>query len=375
MLTSAIVAIATLPAWSRPRPAAVVVVEPAPAPAPATTDDAIAAARVVLSALADGRVDEARWNFDDALTASLSTEQLRAQWQRVLSSSGPFVSFIDEVDVAADTPQRVRVQLRHVAAVVEVDFAFDARLRVTALTFVPSSSSTWVPPLWVGAEQVRHHHLAAGVLSVPVHGARNLPAVVLLVDNATAEALTSSSAGAEEVLTASSAGAEEDGPVRPFTELRLGLASRGVATLSLSPRRSDEVIAAVAELAARAEVDARRVVVIAHGTTAQLLPEVLSRSAHVAGVGVLASSTGPGDVVAQLAGQPRPVLVVHAGHDAAVTFADLDRWKQGLVLKGNARFRVFPALNHELRAVRADGVDPHIDVNIVELWADQAQQR
>jgi dienelactone hydrolase len=214
-----------------------------------------------------------------------------------------------------------------------------------------------VPPLWVGAEQVRHHELPAGVLSVPVHGARNLPAVLLLVDNA------------------SSAGAEEAGPVRPFTELRTGLASRGVATWSLAPRGSDDVIAAVAALAARAEVDARRVVVIAHGATAQLLPEVLSHSAHVAGVGVLASSTGPGDVVAHLAGQPRPVLVVHAGHDAAVTFADLDRWKQGLVLKGNARFRVFPALNHELRAVRDDGVDPHIDVNVVELWADWAQQR
>ena len=32
----------------------------------------------------------------------------------------------------------------------------------------------WVPPLWVGADQVRHIDVAGGVLSVPVHGARNL---------------------------------------------------------------------------------------------------------------------------------------------------------------------------------------------------------
>lgn len=356
LLTSTIFVVATSPALAR-KPAAAVV-EAAPAPPPPTSAEAIAAAQILLSALVDGRVDEARWNFDEALTASLSTEALRAQWQRLLSSYGPLLSSIDDADVTVDAaePLRVRVQLRHAAAIVGVDLTFDARLRVRTLTFVPPSSSTWVPPLWVGAEQVRQIDGAFGVLSVPVHGARNLPAVLLLVDNAAAEA----------------------GPVRPFTEVQWGLASRGVATTQLrSPPRADDVIAAVAALAARPEVDARHVVVVAHGTTARLLPEVLARSAHVAGVGVLASSSSAaGDVVAALAGQARPVLVVHAGHDATVSFADLDAWKQGLVLKANARFRVFPALTHELRAVHDDGsTDPHVDVNVVELLADWAQQR
>jgi hypothetical protein len=356
LVTSTIVAVATSPALARTKAAAAVVEPAPPAPAPATSADAIVAARVLLSALVDGRVDEARWNFDEALTASLSTEALRAQWQRVLSSYGPLLSSIDDVDITA-AELRVHVQLRHAAAVVGVDIAFDPRLRVHELTFVPPSSSSWVPPVWVGADQVRHIDVVGGVLSVPVHGARNLPAVVLLVDEQTAEA----------------------GAVRPFTEVQWGLASRGVATTQLrSPQRADDVIAAVAALAARAEVDARHVVVVAHGKTVQLVPEVLARSAHVAGVGVLASSSSSaaGDVVTRLAGQARPVLIVHAGHDATVSFADLDGWKQGLVLKGNARFRVFPALTHELRAVHDDGTkDPHVDVNVVELLADWSQQR
>ena len=84
----------------------------------------------------------------------------------------------------------------------------------------------------------------------------------------------------------------------------------------------------------------------------------------------MASSAG-GDVAARLAGQARPVLVLHAGRDATVSFADLDVWKQGLVLKSNARFRVFPALTHELRAVHDGGQqDPHVDLNVVEVLAD-----
>jgi hypothetical protein len=355
LVTSTIVAVATSPALARSKAAAAVVAPAAPAPAPATSAEAIAAARVLLSALVEGRVDEARWNFDEALTASVSTEALRGQWQRVLSSYGPLLSSIDDVDITA-TELRVHVQLRHAAAVVGVEIAFDARLRVHELTFVPPSSSTWVPPLWVGAQQVRHINIGHGVLSVPVHGARHLPAMVLLVDEP----------------------APESEAIRPFTEIQWGLASRGVVTMQLrAPHSADDVIAAVATVAARAEVDARRVVVVAHGRAAQVLPEVLARSANVAAVGVVSSSSSgtAGDVVARLAGQARPVLVVHAGRDATVTFADLDGWKQALVLKGNARFRVFPSLTHELRAMQDDGTqDPHVDVNVVELLADWAQQ-
>ena len=357
LLTSTIFAIAASPTMAR-KPAAPVV-EAAPVPPPVTSAEAIAAARVLLSALVDGRVDEARWNFDEALTTSLSTEALCAQWQRMLSSYGPLLASIDDVDITVDAaePLHVQAHLRHAAAVVDVDLVFDARLRVRTFAFVPPSSSTWVPPLWVGADQVRHIELGGGVLSVPVHGARNLPAVVLLVDEAEAET----------------------GAVRPFTEVQWGLASRGVATTQLrAPRNASDVVTAVAALAARAEVDARHVVVVAHGTTAQVLPEVLARSAHVAGISVLASSSSskPVDVVAALAGQARPLLVVHAGRDAVVSFADLDGWKQGLVHKANARFRVFPAVTHELRAIHSDGTeDPHVDVNVVELLADWTQQR
>jgi dienelactone hydrolase len=198
-----------------------------------------------------------------------------------------------------------------------------------------------------------------------------------------------------------------------FLDLAEGLASAGIAVLRYDKRTFrhgdrltnaitideevlDDALSALQVLAARPEVDARRVFVIGHSLGGQLAPEIAVRAQGLAGVVLLAPPGRPPweilraqmkylrapradraaleraltenafggstdliglpyaywrdlasrDGVAMARRFGRPVLVLHGDRDYQVTAEDLAIWKEGLAGARHVQFATFSGLNH-----------------------------
>ncbi|HWO24387.1 MAG TPA: alpha/beta fold hydrolase [Kofleriaceae bacterium] len=198
-----------------------------------------------------------------------------------------------------------------------------------------------------------------------------------------------------------------------FKDLAQGLASAGIAVLRYDKRTFqygdqltnaitideevvDDAVAATRALAARPEIDARRLFVIGHSLGGLLAPEIAARAGSVAGAVLLAppgrspwnilraqlrylhapretrasieramientfgGTTGmlgmphaywtdleSRDGVAEAASLGKPVLVLHGDRDYQVTAEDRAVWKQGLARVRNVEFATLPGDNH-----------------------------
>jgi pimeloyl-ACP methyl ester carboxylesterase len=221
---------------------------------------------------------------------------------------------------------------------------------------------------------------------------------------------------------------ETIGPNKPFRDLALGLAARGIASVryekrthahpaAFAPERKytvdeesvDDALAAAQLAAAAPAVDAHRVWILGHSLGGFLAPRIAARAPGVvAGIVILAGSTRPleelvmeqmrylegegspgvaaadavaktirdpalgeGQVVDMLgaklpgsyfldlrrydpgrtaAGLRVPILVLQGERDYQVRRADYDGWTKALAGHANARFRLFPSLNHLFEA-------------------------
>jgi pimeloyl-ACP methyl ester carboxylesterase len=221
---------------------------------------------------------------------------------------------------------------------------------------------------------------------------------------------------------------ETIGPQKPFRDLALGLAARGIASVRYEKRNHahpeqfaadrkytvveetvDDAVAAAELAAAAPAVDARRVWVLGHSLGGFLAPRIAARAPGVvAGLVILAGSTrpledlvieqiryleGPGspsaakaeafaksvrdpgladgqmvdmlgasvpaayfldlrryDPVRTVAALRVPILVLQGERDYQVRRADYDGWVKGLAGQANARFQLYPALNHLFEA-------------------------
>jgi dienelactone hydrolase len=102
---------------------------------------------------------------------------------------------------------------------------------------------------------------------------------------------------------------ESVGATKPFRDLALGLAARGVAVLRYEKRTRvapfsfigrrytvdaevvDDAVAAVALLRAEPRIDGRRVVVVGHSLGGMLAPRIAARDGGLAGIAILAGAT------------------------------------------------------------------------------------
>jgi uncharacterized protein len=220
---------------------------------------------------------------------------------------------------------------------------------------------------------------------------------------------------------------EAIGPNRPFQDLAQGLASRGIAVLRYEKRTkvyperfarpqrftvreetTQDAAAAVGLLLSRADIDARRVVLIGHSLGGTLAPRIAADEPRIAGLVILAGATRPIpellveqlEYIGGLSGRPEaqvreanaklraeadrargakpddegppilycppaywadlnaydaaaaaaslslPMLILQGGRDYQVTLQDLSRFKVALAGHANATIRELPKLNH-----------------------------
>jgi uncharacterized protein len=371
----------------------------------------------VASDLVDHRFVAVFAHFTPELAKALPEAALEKAWTGLLQQGGAVreIAAIRQAQAMPDGGSLLIIPIRLERMTVDLKVMV-ANGKVAGLLITPAATAptqAWSPPAYVGSETFTTLDVAVGptslggTLSLPKADGR-VPAVVLI---------HGSGPGDRD---------ESIGPNRPFRDLAEGLATRGVAALRYDKRprvhpeqfigttftvreeTMDDVLAAVALLAARPDIDAGRIFIIGHSLGGMLAPRIAEAGHGIAGIVILAGATRPLPLIlleqveylATLDGSPDdatrkrvdavklevaramaakpdeagpnilnappaywadlnaydsaataarlslPMLILQGGRDYQVTGADLARFKTALAGHDDVTIREFPGLNH-----------------------------
>ena len=398
----------------------------APPPVSVVKTDAL------MNALKAGNYPAAEAHFDERMKAAVPMEQLRGTWEGLVMMLGPLVSWTFEAPTAAQSMEQRMGSLRFEHGEAKAMVVIDPKTgMVTGFFIRPPSPPAAGHAAYVDTTAFRAVELKVGTnpyllgatLTIPT-GPGPFPAVVLVHGSGPQDR------------------DETVGANRVFRDLAEGLSSKGIAVLRYDKRTKiygakmgsstsidDEVIldavAAVRQLAARPEVDPKRVFVIGHSLGALLAPEIGVRAGNVAGVVALAPPGRPPwdivlaqmryleappdqiadiekkaailrqgkapkenllgasgaywldwskrDGVAMAKKLGKPVLVLRGDRDFQVADEDLATWRVGLEGQKGAIVQTLPHLNHLF--IRGEGKPSpseyenpdHVDPNVIEM--------
>lgn len=274
----------------------------APAARPRVPADELG--RQVVRALAAGEHAAVVTRFDEAMTAAMSVEQLAELWQAVQSQVGPYQA-IGEVRVKPVQGHDVAiVTTRFEKADLDIRVVLDAEQRITGLFVKPASrDDDYEPPSYADLEAITEQEVELGEAPWILPGTLTLPKP--LPDGGCPGLVLVHGSGPNDR-------DESVGPNKPFRDLALGLASRGIAVLrydkrthahgeavvaafgdalTLKEETIDDARLAAAFLAARPEV--REVFMLGHSLGGMALPRIAADAPALAGLVILAGSTRP----------------------------------------------------------------------------------
>ena len=384
----------------------------------------------LMNALKAGNYTAAVALFDESMKAAVPMDQLRETWEGLVQALGPLVSWTFEAPTAAESMEQRMGSLQFQRGEAKAMIVIDPKTGKIAGFFIrPPSSPAAGHAAYVDSKAFRAVDLKVGkdpyllgaTLTIPA-GKGPFPAAVLVHGSGPQDR------------------DETVGANRVFRDLAEGLSSKGVVVLRYDKRTKvygakmganttidDEVIldavAAVHQLAARPEVDSKRVFVIGHSLGALLAPEIAVRAGNVAGVVALAPPgrppwdvvlaqmrylEAPPDQIADIEkkaallrqGKPadllgasgaywldwskrdgvamakklgKPVLVLRGDRDFQVGDKDLATWRVGLQGQKGAIVQTLPQLNHLF--IRGEGKPSpseyenpdHVDPSVIEM--------
>jgi dienelactone hydrolase len=233
------------------------------------------------------------------MAGAVTAEQLAPIWEQYAGGLGAFAS-VESVQTIEHAPHKVvTLRARFARGRLDVRLAFDGSGKIAGLFFPPVVN--WSPPPYAAADRIEEQALTIGAAPLSLPGKLTLP--------------RGSGPFPVVVLVHGSGATDEDetvGPIKPFADLALGLAARGVAVLRY-PKRTfahpqafaaparytveEESIAdaraAVALLAKTPKIDARRIYLLGHSLGGMLAPRIAAAEPRLAGIAILAGTTRP----------------------------------------------------------------------------------
>jgi hypothetical protein len=263
------------------------------------TFDAAQAGRTAVEQLVKGDLAAVYAKFDEKMRAALPEDKLRAAWASVQAQAGAFKQMREPSVTTQGEYQIVVIPSDFEKAATDIQIVFDAAGQIAGFNVRPSAPANFTDASYVARESFSARDLTIdaggwplpGVLAIPT-GAGPFPAVVLV---------HGSGPGDRD---------QTIGPNKPFRDLALGLASRGVAVLRYDKRTRahagkmaslsqltvkeeviDDVIAAVRLLRTTEGIDPKRVFVAGHSLGGMLIPRIVTAAgSEIRGVVVLAGA-------------------------------------------------------------------------------------
>ena len=268
-----------------------------------TAEDPAARAQAVLAALAAREFARIEAQFDDRMKAALPPGGLESAWTRLTTQAGPFKSCgATRMQDLANLHVTV-TPCEFERARIDAQVVFNPDGKIGGLLFrpatqppVPYSTPSYANPTSYTEREVTvgsGEWALPGTLEMPV-GTGPFPALVLVHGSGPNDR--------DETILAN----------KPFKDLALGLASRGIAVLRYDKRSKvypaklqgvadftvkqeviDDALEAVKTLRATPGVDPARVYVLGHSLGGMLIPRIAAADPSLAGVIVLAGAARP----------------------------------------------------------------------------------
>jgi hypothetical protein len=269
---------------------------------------AVAAAKAVVDELARGDFAGAAARFDERMRAALPEAKLRAAWEQIVRQTGAYRRRGEPHAEAAGGLRVGVVPAEFERATLDVRVTLDGDGRVAGLFFAPHAASAAAgqaggaaaPPYADPARYTeREVTVGEGEWALPAtlttpRGIAAAPAVVLVHGSGPHDR--------DETI----------GGTRPFRDLALGLASRGIAVLRYEKRTRahgaavaamprltvreeviDDALTAVSLLRATPGIDPARISVLGHSLGGTLAPRIALEDRGIAGLVIMAGTTRP----------------------------------------------------------------------------------
>lgn len=259
-------------------------------------------ADVFIQQLVSHEFETATAPFDSTMLSVMPTAKLKEVWASLLSQVGMYQNSLGVRVEPTGGYQVVIVTAQFEQAALDCKVVYDAQDRISGLYFAPASNPEgWQPPEYANPEAIEQIEMTFGDPEWLLPGTLYLP--------------KSTSPAAALILVHGSGPNDRDetiGPNKPFRDLALGLASKGVAVFAYEKRTrvhgqkmvnqgeltiddevTDDALAAVEMVAGHQHINPDKVYLLGHSLGGMMAPQIAERSGKLAGIVILAGTPRP----------------------------------------------------------------------------------